>query len=248
MLIVACYNIKGGVGKTAAAVNLAYLSAHIGARTLVWDLDPQSAASFYFRIKPRVEGGLKQLLAKKTLLEDVIKGTDYPNLDLVPADFSYRNLDLVLSDKAKPQRQLSKLLKPLADEYDMVFLDCAPSISLVSESVFKTADALLIPTIPTTLSLRTLKQIHKYCLKHDLEQLRLMPFFSMVDSRKKMHRSIVNNPPSNGITMMKSMIPYASEVEQMGLERRPVCEFAHQSRAAVAYAALWEELLVGLMC
>ena len=64
MLIIACYNIKGGVGKTATAVNLAYLTAGFGARTLVWDLDPQGAASFYFRIKPRVKGGAKNLLAK----------------------------------------------------------------------------------------------------------------------------------------------------------------------------------------
>ena len=247
MLIIACYNIKGGVGKTATAVNLAYLTAGFGARTLVWDLDPQGAASFYFRIKPRVKGGAKKLLAKKALLEDFIKGTDYANLDLLPADFSYRNLDLLLEDTGKPQRRLTKLLTPLADEYDMVFLDCAPSISLVSESVFRAADVLLIPTIPTTLSLRTLKQIQHYCQKHALNDLRLLPFFSMVDSRKQLHRSIVANPPDDDLTMLKTIIPYASEVERMGQERRSVCDFAHQSRAAQAYRALWDELLAQLM-
>lgn len=246
MLIIACYNIKGGVGKTATAVNLAYLSAGFGARTLVWDLDPQGAASFYFRIKPKLKGGAKKLLANKALLEDFIKGTDYDNLDLLPADFSYRNMDLLLEDTGKPQRRLLKLLKPLADDYDMVFLDCAPSISLVSESVFRAADALLIPTIPTTLSLRTLSQIQKYCHKHGLETLRLLPFFSMVDSRKQLHRLIVEHPPGIALPMLKASIPYASEVERMGLERRPVCDFAHQSRAARAYHALWEELVAQL--
>jgi chromosome partitioning protein len=247
MLIIASYNIKGGVGKTATAVNLAYISAQFGARTLVWDLDPQGAASFYFRIKSKVIGGAKQLLAKKTLLEDFIKGTDYDNLDLLPADFSYRNLDLLLEDSGKPQRRLLKQLKPLTDDYDVVFLDCAPSISLVSESVFRASDALLIPTIPTTLSLRTLSQVRKYCHKHGLDELLLLPFFSMVDSRKQLHRHIVEQPPADAPSMLKTSIPYASEVERMSQERRPVCDFAHQSRAARAYYALWEELLTRLI-
>ena len=149
MNILASYNIKGGVGKTAAAVNLAFLCAAENYRTLVWDLDPQGAASYYFRIKPKVKSGAKGLLQRKHELSEVIKATDYENLDLIPADFSYRNMDLYLEDMKKPTRRLRKLLKNLANEYDYVFLDCPPSISLVSENVFTAADALIIPTIPT---------------------------------------------------------------------------------------------------
>ena len=121
MKIVACYNIKGGIGKTATAVNLAYLAAHEGARTLVWDLDPQGAASFYFRVKPRVKKGGKGLLDGKKTLDDVIKGTDFPDLDLVPADFSYRHLDLQLDDYKKSDARLYKLMKPLKTDYDYIF-------------------------------------------------------------------------------------------------------------------------------
>lgn len=85
MKIIASYNIKGGVGKTATAVNLAYLAAAQGLRTLVWDLDPQGAASFYFRIKPRVKKGARGLIEKKRALDEVIKSTDYARLDLIPA-------------------------------------------------------------------------------------------------------------------------------------------------------------------
>ncbi len=77
MSVFATYNIKGGVGKTAAAVNLAWLSAQEGARTLVWDLDPQGAASFYFRIEPKVKGGGKGLVQGKRDAHKVIKWTDY---------------------------------------------------------------------------------------------------------------------------------------------------------------------------
>ena len=107
MKIYATYNIKGGVGKTTAAVNLAYLSAADGYRTLLWDLDPQGAASFLFRIKPRVKGGGKALIRGTKALDDAIKGTDFENLDLLPADFTYRNMDLLL-DGSQSRRTRSR--------------------------------------------------------------------------------------------------------------------------------------------
>ena len=242
MKILASYNIKGGVGKTASAVNLAYLAARDGARTLVWDLDPQGAASFYFRIKPKVKGGSKGIIKKHKDLEELIKATDYEHLDLLPADFSYRNMDLVLDDAKKQAKRLLKLLRPLSEEYDYVFLDCPPSISLVSENVFHAADALLVPTIPTPLSLRTLEQLMHFCIKHGLKDLQLLPFLSLVDRRKNMHRQIMDQPPMILENMLHSAIPYASEVEQMGIQRAALGDFAAHSRAALAFEALWQEI------
>src|SRR3954468_12083148 len=89
MKTLASYSIKGGVGKTAAAVNLAYLASQQGDRTLVWDLDAQAAATYTFRIKPKVKGGIGALVNRSRELDAVIKGTDFMGLDLVPADFSY---------------------------------------------------------------------------------------------------------------------------------------------------------------
>ncbi|WP_455196568.1 ParA family protein [Kaarinaea lacus] len=242
MRIIASYNIKGGVGKTASVVNLAYLCAQEGYKTLVWDMDPQGAASFYYRIKPKVKGGGRRLLIKKHALEDAIKGTDFENLDLLPADFSYRNLDLILEDKKKPRQRLRKILFPLVTQYDFIFLDCAPSISLTSESILYAADIVLVPTIPTTLSLRTLHQLLKFCEKNDIASMRLFPFFSMVDNRKDMHRMIVNNPPKTPEPILKSWIPYASDVEKMGIHRAPLGSFAANGPAAKAYQALWQEI------
>jgi cellulose biosynthesis protein BcsQ len=243
MKIFATYNIKGGVGKTATAVNLSYLSASEGYRTLVWDLDPQGAATFYFRIKPKIKGGSKDLLRGKQELDDLIKGTDYENLDLLPADFSYRNMDLVLDEtKKKPTRRLRKLLKPLAQEYDHVFLDCPPSISLVSENIFYAADALLVPIIPTTLSLRTLTQLSGFLEHNHLNGVALLPFFSMVDRRKSLHRDVVTNLPKERPEILSTPIPNATEVERMGLRREAVPAFATGSAAAKAYEALWEEI------
>ena len=138
MRTLAVYSIKGGVGKTTTAVNLAYLAARQGLRTLVWDLDPQGAASFYFRIRPKVKG-VRRLIRRRRDLRLRVRGTDFEMLDLLPADFSYRNLDLLLSLNKKPRKTLRKLLRPLTSSYDWVFLDCAPSISVVSEAVFAAA-------------------------------------------------------------------------------------------------------------
>ena len=242
MKVFATYNIKGGVGKTATAVNLAYLSSLDGARTLIWDLDPQGAATFYFRIKAKIKGGARRLFRGKGDLDPFIKGTDFDGLDLLPADFSYRHMDLALGDTKKPGKQLARLLRPLAVEYDILFFDCAPSISLASESVFGAADTLLVPTIPTTLSLRTLDQLRRYLHKRGMADLQVLPFFCMVDRRKGLHRDICDSREMHPFDFLTTEIPYSSLVEQMGTRRAPLATFAHLSRAAVAYRALWREV------
>jgi len=241
MKTIAFYNIKGGVGKTATAVNIAYLASQDGYKTLLWDMDPQGAASYYFRVKPRIKGGVEELLDKKHDLSQHIKGSDYPLLDILPADFSIRNMDLLLGDLKKPSQRIEKLIKPLREEYDLIMIDCAPSISLVSENVFRAADHLLVPTIPTTLSLRTLKQLRDYFIDNNLDTDKLLSFFSMVDKRRQMHRLIVEKPPKKQARFLTSHIAYLSEIERMGLDREPAC-LKPSNRATQAYRALWHEL------
>ncbi|MEF8793083.1 ParA family protein [Thiohalorhabdus sp.] len=240
MRILGVYNNKGGVGKTATAVNLAYLAARAGRRTLVWDLDPQAAATFYFRIKPKVKG-TKKVLGGKRDLDEAIKGTDFDNLDLVPADFDYRNMDLLFGDTKKPANQLRKRLKQLGDDYDLVILDCPPSVSVVSENIFRAADALLVPTIPTTLSLRTLEQLLDFMDDNDI-RVPTWPFFAMVDRRKRMHQETMAAESDKRVLMLDQHIPYASTVEKMGEARAPLFEFARSSTAARAFRDLWREV------
>ncbi|MFD2399400.1 ParA family protein [Prauserella oleivorans] len=199
MKIVASYNVKGGVGKTTAAVNLAYLSARQGSRTLLWDLDPQGAATFLFRIKPRVKGGSGKLVRGERPIDAALKGTDFTGLDLLPADFTYRNMDLDLArahPKAKKAaRALSRLLDDLAHDYDVVFLDTPPSLSLVSENVLHAADVVLVPIIPTVLALRTYDQLAEFVAGFDRDRPALHAFFSMADRRKALHREILATLP-----------------------------------------------------
>ncbi|MGE0486651.1 MAG: ParA family protein [Gammaproteobacteria bacterium] len=240
MKIIATYNLKGGVGKTAAAVNLAWLAAASGQRTLLWDLDAQGAASFYLRVKPRLTGGAAELLAKRRNLARAIRATDFDRLDLVPADFSYRNLDLELSDFKKSTLRLGKLVAEVADDYDLVFLDCAPSMSIVSENVFNMADVLLVPLIPTHLSLRAFDQLTRFRETHGGAQL--LPFFSMVDRRKRLHRELIVAFAREHPEVLRSFVPYASAVEHMGEHRAPVNVYADSSSGGRAFRALWQAL------
>lgn len=243
MRVLATYNIKGGVGKTATAVNLAYLAARDGARTLIWDLDPQAAATFYFRVQAKVKGGSKKLLKGQRPIEATIRGTDFEGLDLLPADFAYRNMDLALVKNKKPTKQLARLLLPLSMHYDYLFLDCAPSISLVSESVFVAADVLLVPTIPTTLSLRTLDQLDQHLRERGASRPRLYPFLCMVDRRKSLHRRICDSATEHHPQMLHTVIPYSSHIEQMGLYRAPLAIYAPWAEPTRAYEELWNEIV-----
>lgn len=237
-MVLAAYNIKGGVGKTSAAVNLAYLAAREGAPTLLWDLDPQGGSTYLLRVKPRVKGGGRRLVRGKTDAADRIKGTDYDRLDLLPADFSYRHMDLDLEDTKRPRRQLARVLKPLVAEYEYVFLDCPPSISLASESVFEAADALIIPLLPAALSARTLDRIDEVAGAG----ARRLPFFSMADSRKRMHRDVMQQFLAERPEMLRTVVPLAADVERMGQARAPLEEFAPRGGAALAFRELWKEI------
>jgi len=242
--VVALYNIKGGVGKTSAAVNLAWTAAEQGARVLLWDLDPQGAASYLLRIKPKVRGGGAKLVRGTSDPSALLKGSDHERLDLLPADFSYRNMDLALDATKRPMRALQRVIAPLAGEYDYVFLDCPPAISLASESVFAAADVLLVPLIPTPLSVRTFEQLTRFVAAEvAMPRPRILAFFSMADGRKALHRSIMGElAASNDGAVLEAAIPAATDVERMALECRPLADFAPRGRASRAYGALWDEL------
>lgn len=245
MRILASYSIKGGVGKTTAAVNLAWLAASEGRRVLLWDLDPQGGATFLLRIRPKVKGGGEALVTGRRELGDAVKASDYDNLDVLPADFSYRNLDLLLDAQKKPTRRLGRLLDGLAEEYDVVVLDCAPSVSLVSESIVRAADLVLAPVLPAPLSVRTLDQLRLFVDGTRGPAPELLAFLSMVDRRRRLHRELAAELPMQHSDVSATTVPVASAVEQMGVRRAPIVDWAPSSPAARSFRALWSEAAAG---
>jgi cellulose biosynthesis protein BcsQ len=242
MEIVAVYNIKGGVGKTTTAVNLAFRSAADGWPTLLWDLDPQAAATFIMRREPHVEGGSKDLIRGDSDIESLVVGTDHASLDLLPADFSYRRMDVHLHQRKNPATRLMKLMRPLKQRYACLMLDCAPGMSLVSENVMHAADALVVPLLPSPLSVRTLEQLFEFVERKGWPDLKVLPFFSMVDRRKSLHKETVESLRAKFPSILATEVPYGSEFERLTLRRAPVESYAPASAAAEVYRALWREI------
>ena len=242
MSIVASYSIKGGVGKTTTAVNLAWVAAHHGRRVLLWDLDPQGAASYCLRVAAKVKGGAKGVLDGPRAVARRIKASDHPGLDLLPADFSYRRMDSLLDGMGKPRKVLRRVLGGVVDDYDLIVLDCAPSISLTSESIFRAADLLLVPLLPSPLSLRTLEQLERHLQRKGPASLRVACFFSMADGRKNLHKYTISSNLGQRRNLLRTVIPYASDVEYMSVRRAPLPSYAPRNPASLAYARLWSEV------
>src|SRR4029077_3094570 len=242
MEIIAVYNVKGGVGKTTTAVNLAYRSAADGWPTLLWDLDPQGAATYIMRREPIVEGGSKSLIRGEWELADLVTTTDHAGLDLLPADFSYRRMDVHLHQRKNPAKRLMKLMRPLKEHYACLILDCAPGMSLVSENVMHASDALVVPLMPSPLSVRMLEQLFEVVDRKSWPDLRVLPFFSMVDRRKLLHKETIESLRRRYPTILDAGVPYGRQFERITLRRAPVESYAPASAAANVYRALWREI------
>ncbi len=242
MEIIGVYNFKGGVGKTTTAVNLAYRSAAEDWPTVLWDLDPQGASTYLLRREPQPDGRSKDLLNGDTRLADVVVATDHPRLDLIPADFSYRRMDVHLNKRQDATTLLLKLMRPLQERYACLILDCPPGMSLVSENVMHAADALVVPLLPTPLSARTLVQLFDFIAARGWQDVNVLPFFSMVDRRRSLHKETIAELRGRFPGILQTEVPYGSDYERMAARRAPVESYAPASTPAETYRALWREV------
>jgi cellulose biosynthesis protein BcsQ len=239
--VLACYAVKGGVGKSAAAVNLAWLSARDGNRTLLWDLDSQAAATFLLRGKTKVKGGTRKLLQGKSEAARAIRVTPDERLDLLPADTTYAATDLDLSEAKRSEDRVAKVLNSVAGDYDLAVLDCPAGLSLLSTNVVTAADVVLVPIVPSPLSLRTLDQVVDLTAQAG-GHAAVVAFLSMVERRRALHRDVVELLHGRYADVARSVIPNSALVERMGQRRRPVVATAPRTGVAAAYEELWREL------
>jgi chromosome partitioning protein len=241
MKIIAVYHIKGGVGKTATSVNIAYAAATEGNRVLLLDIDPQGASSFYFNVKADEDEGHQAVFGDASL-DSSIKKTDFKNLDILPSDGRYRRLDHFITKMKRSDKWLKKLFSPVKKEYDYVFIDCPPSITAVAENLFEHTDAILVPVIPTTLSIRTYEQLKGFFKKEKLDKKKLFPFFSMYERRKNMHNESMIQFEKDYPECISVAIPYNSEIEKMGEYRMPIVHKYPYTEASEMYRRLWKRL------
>ncbi len=242
MRVVAVTGLKGGVGKSSTAVNLATLAAREGHRTVLWDLDPQGAATYCLHLKPKLKGGATKLLqGGRGGLDAVARQSDVDGLRVVPADSSVREIDRLLWGSARAAKLVRRLVVGLKSDADVVVIDCPPGLSPVVEAVASVADVLLVPVVPEPLPFRALERFTDFLADTKAASPEIVaPFLSMVDRRKPMHRRVEAEVQADG-RFLAASIPESSAVARMGEEQVPAVVSSPRSLAGLAYRQLWGE-------
>lgn len=233
MVRIAVYSLKGGVGKTTLAVNLAWCSAILSSRkTLLWDLDAQAAASYLLSGDKSPKRRAEAVYEREIKPSKLIRNTDIERLDYLTADASLQRLDRLFFDLGKKKR-LAKIIADVREDYDRVIVDCPPGIGDTAAQALQAADIALVPVTPSPLATRAFEKVARRIERHHKGKTSILPVYTMIDRRRTLHREALEAEPDWPV------IPYASAAERMADLRRPVGDFAPRSPLAEAYARLW---------
>jgi cellulose biosynthesis protein BcsQ len=239
--VYAVYTSKGGAGKTTSAVHLAWTSALTGVPTLLWDLDAQGASSYFLRHEGGTDVSARKLVAGKKDWGDEVRPTAIGGLSLIPCDQSFRHWDTLLQEQSHGKKLLNEWLKPLREQFGVIVLDCPPGLTLLSEALFRAADVLVVPVVPSALGFRTWEQVRGFVGDLEKQVPRLAPFLSMVDRRKATHRELESQPPEG---FLHTSVPLLADIERT-LDQTQTRMWRRSARVSQLYGRLWDEIVAG---
>lgn len=235
MAVIAIYSVKGGVGKTTLAANLAWASAADGHRTLLWDIDAAGGSAFLLGMDPPRKPIAESVFAREQSPEKAILPTPFPGLDVLPADRSLWGLDMQLATLGK-KRRLARLTEALGATYSRIFLDCPPVLNRVSAQAMRAADVVIVPMPPSPLSARAFALVASEVKGAGAHHPPMLPVLSMVDRRRSLHREALSANPDWPV------ISFASALEQCAVRRSPVGVFAPASLSTRELTKLWRAI------
>lgn len=229
---IAVYSVKGGVGKTTIAANLAWCFADLSDRsTLLWDLDAAGGSGFLYGLEPHASRHAGEVFSRDAAPDKLIRATTFDRLDVLPADESIRALDATLTAIGKRKR-LARLAGLLGERYERIVLDCPPVMNELSAQIVRAADLIIVPLPPSPLSTRAFELVVREVTDHTKRHPPILPVLSMLDMRRALHKQAREENPAWPV------IPYASVVEQCAVQQSPVGAIAPQSPSAQRFIGL----------
>jgi chromosome partitioning protein len=247
--IIAIANQKGGVGKTTTSVNLAASLGVLEKKVLLVDADPQANATSGLGIEvDAVEKGSYQVLEHTVTAKEAIVATNSPNLDLIPAHIDLVAIEIELVDKTNREMMLRKALEPIKDDYDYIFIDCAPSLGLITLNALTAANSVIIPIQCEYFALEglgkllnTIKSIQKI---HNPDLGIEGMLLTMYDSRLRLSNQVVDEVKKHfGNMVFSTIIQRNVKLGEAPSFGETIIDYDATSKGASSYLKLAQELI-----